>query len=276
MPLARNLNKPTKIPKIKIPKPKKWMVWAFVFMAIGIGIFGIINLTKVLRPKDGKKEELKIETGDRPLPQTISLWITADGGLVMRENPDVKSKQLYLIPNGTQLSSTEMKDTWYKVTYMEKTGWVNKNYVTTQAPAEDPTKNWNTFSNKNAGYSLRFPKEWVSQDYGANPATSSTSYVAFGPQLAPTLDPSRLAPVIIRITTVTKEQAEAAYKANQNAVSEAATVSGIAASKITYNSSTGTQMTAYIVAKGANTVVIEETGGYQDELSRIVASLTLG
>lgn len=275
MPIARNLGNKAKIPKIKLPKPKKWMIWGAVFLALVIGIFGVVSLVRVLQPK-AQKEEIKVPTGDRPLPQTISLWVTAEGGLTMRENPDVKSSRLYLIPFRTQLVATESGGDWYKVTYMDKTGWVNKNFVTTQAPAEDPTKNWNTFVNKNFGYSLRYPKEWVAQDYGANPATNSTNYVALGPQLPATLDPSKLAPVIIRITTQTKDQIETSYKNNQGAVLEPVTVSGIAASKITYNSSSGTQMTAYVVAKGSSTVVIEETGGYADELAKIIASLNLG
>jgi hypothetical protein len=275
MPLARNLNQKKITPRFKIPKPKKWMIWAALAVAVVVGVFGLINLTKVLSPK-ANQEEVKIETGDRPLPQVISLWVTADGGLIMRENPDAKSKQIYLIPNSTALSATEVQNDWYKVTYMEKTGWVNKKYVTTTAPAEDPTKNWTSYTNKSFNYSLRFPKDWVVQDYGANPASSSTSYVAFGPQLPATLDPAKLPPVIVRTTTQAVAQLETTYKANQGTVVEPASVSGLSGEKITYNSSSGTQMTAFLVAKGATTFVIEETGGYSDELGRIVASLNLG
>jgi hypothetical protein len=116
----------------------------------------------------------------------------------------------------------------------------------------------------------------VTQDYGANPASSSLSYVAFGPQLPAALDPSVLPPVIVRVTSQTKEQAENQYKTASNSIAEPASISGLTGTKYTYNASSGTQMTAFIVAKGAQTFVIEETGGYSDELSKIIASLNLG
>jgi hypothetical protein len=96
------------------------------------------------------------------------------------------------------------------------------------------------------------------------------------PQLPAQLDPAKLPPVIVRTTAQTVTALEASYKANQGAVVEAATISGLAGEKITYNSSSGTQMTAFLVAKGATTFVIEETGGYSDELAKIIASLNLG
>jgi hypothetical protein len=276
MALARNLN-PKKfdfLSKIKFPKWKK-PVWIGILIgAIVIGVFGVIYLTRII-PKEEDKQSIKLETGDRPLPSTISLWVNADGGLVMREGPDKGAKQLLLIPNGTQLAATELSGDWYKITYMDKTGWVNKGYVTTTAPAEDPTKAWNSFSNKGFGYTLRYPKEWVAQDYGANPASNSLNYVGFGPQLGATLDPVLLPPVIVRVTAQTKEQAEDVYKKSANVVTEAATISGLAGSKFTFNASSGTQMTAYVVAKGSQIIIIEETGGYSDELVKIIASLNL-
>lgn len=276
MALARNLN-PKKFDfksKIKLPKWKKSVWIGLLAGAILVGAFGVIFITRVI-PKEEDKKEIVLETGDRPLPQVTNLWVTADGGLIMREGPDKGSKQLLLIPNGTQLSATELSGDWYKITYMDKTGWVNKGYVTTTPPAEDPTKDWNNFSNKNFGYTLRYPKEWVAQDYGANPASGSQSYVGFGLQLSATLDPVLLPPVIIRITDKTKEQTDEYYTKTANVIAESATVSGLAASKYIYNASSGTQMTAYIVARGATTIIIEETGGYQDELTKIIASLNL-
>lgn len=276
MALARNLNskKFDFRSKLKLPKWKKPVWIGLLIFAIFAGTFGVIYLTRIM-PKEEDKQSIVIETGDRPLPGTIKLWVTADGGLVMREGPDKGSKQLLLIPNGTELSATELSGDWYKVTYMDKSGWVNKGYVTTTAPAEDPTKSWNTFTNKGFGYTLRYPAEWVAQDYGANPATSSTSYVGFGPQLGAALDPVLAPPVIVRVTASTKEEAEKKYKTASNSIAEPATVSGLAGTKYTFNASSGTQMTAYVVSRGANTMIFEETGGYSDELLRMIASLNL-
>lgn len=276
MALARNL-RPKRFDfkaRFKLPKWKKPVWIGLLVLAILIGTFGVIYLIRIV-PNENDKKSITLETGDRPLPQTISLWVTADGGLVMREGADKGAKQLLLIPNGTKLEATETKGDWYKVTYMDKTGWVNKGYVTTALPVEDPIKNWNTFANKNFGYTLRYPKEWVAQDYGANPATNSQSYVGLGPQLAAALDPSLLPPVIIRVTAQTKEQSEATYKTAANSIPEAVTVSGLPGTKYTFNASSGTQMTAYVIARGAVTIVIEETGGYSDELTKIISSLIL-
>lgn len=278
MALARNLKPQRGLkPKIKfkLPKFKKGTVIALVVVAAALGIYGVLNLYRLAPAKEDKKD-ITFETGDRPLPQTLSIWVTADGGLFMRKDPNSKAEILSTIPNGTQLSAQETQGDWYKVSYMDKTGWVNKNYVTTAAPAESPTKNWNTFSNKAFGYSVRYPAGWVAQDYGANPATSSQSYVGFGPQLAPQLNPSLLPPVIIRVTSDTKEKTEAQYKTAANSVAEAVTVSSLAGTKYTYNASSGTQMTAYVVPKGTQIYIIEETGGYSDEVGKMIASLTLG
>lgn len=273
MALARNI-KPRRI-KFKLPKLKRKALLTMAVIAILLGAYGVLNLSRII-PKIGDKKEIKFQTGDQPLPQTTALWVTADGGLRMRANPDAKAALVSLIPNGTQLTATEVQGDWYKVTYQDKEGWVNKGYVTTQAPAEDPTKNWKVFTNKSFGYSLRYPSEWVAQDYGANPASGSQSYVGFGLQLAPSLDPSLLPPVIVRITSSPQATVDNYYKSAQNSIAETVTVSGLAGTKYTYNAATGVQMTAYVIPKSSQVVIIEETGGYSDELIKIIGTLVLG
>jgi len=274
MALARNLKRRPRS-KFKLPKLKKKGVVVLIVCAILFGAYGVLSLSR-LSPKAGDKKDITFETGDKPLPAKTQLWVTAEGGLNMRENPDAKSKILILIPFGTKLESDETQGDWYRVTYMDKAGWVNKKYVTTQAPTQSPTTGWKNFQNKSFGYSVQYPTDWVVQDYGANPATNSQSYVGFGPQLAPQLNPSALPPVILRVMQGTKEQAEASYKSSSGAVAEPATVSGLAATKYTFTSSSGAQMTAYIVPKGALTYIIEETGGYTDELGKMIGGLSLG
>lgn len=270
MALARNIHR--KKSKFRLPKIKKKSLLIFVPLFIVVLIFAGFNLFKII--PDSKKIEIKYETGDRPLPQVIPLWVTADGGLYMREEAVPKGKILILIPDGTKLEATETKEDWYKVTYMEKTGWVNKNYVTTTAPAEEPTKTWNTYTDKNYSYSVRYPKDWVYVDYGENPATASKSYLAFGQQLPPQLDPINLPPIILRISTENSQKINSDY-AGRGGTTETVTVSSLAANKYTFNSSSGIQMTTYVVTRGTNTFIIEETGGYADDLSRLVGTLNL-
>jgi len=274
MALARNIKRNNR-KSFRLPKFKK-NVWIVIgAIALLIGAYGILNISRIASLAKEKKE-IKFDTGDKPLPQTINLWVTADGGLKMREKPDIKSELVFLIPNGTQLTATETSGEWYKVSFMNKEGWVNKTYVTTQAPAEDPTKNWKVFSNKSFGYSLRYPSEWVVQDYGANPASGSLSYVGFGTQLSPNLDPNLLPPVVIRVSDRSQEQLESNYKGMANSIPESVTVSGMAGTKYTYNSSTGVQMTTYLIPKSTQVIIIEESGGYSDELNKIIGSISLG
>lgn len=273
MALARNIKRNKR--KLRLPKLKKQVWVGILLLVVGIGIYGFLNLSRIA-PSSTDKKEIKFDTGDKPMPETITLWVTADGGLRMRSRPDTKSDLIFLVPNGTQLTATETQGDWYKVTYMNKEGWVNKSYVTTQAPAEDPTKNWKPFANKEFGYSLRYPTDWVVQNYGANPATNSLSYVGFGLQLPPSLDPSLVPPVVIKITGSKKEDVENIYKTAQNSIAEPTTVSGLAGTKYTFNASSGVQMTAYVIPKSTQVVIIEESGGYSDELTKIVASLVLG
>lgn len=274
MSLAKNLNNKKSPKRPGLPKLKNKFLLVVILGAILVGSFGAYNLVKVI--KVGKKQELKYEsTGDRPLQQKLILWVSSDKGLYLREEPSTKGTILKLIPNGTQLESSETKDDWYKVTYLEKTGWIKKEFTTTQAPAEDPKKDWNNYKNTKFGYSLRFPKEWVVQDYGENPASGSTSYIAFGLQLPAALDPLSLPPVIVRVSGKPRAEIDAFYKGFSGTVSEQATVSAIPGVKYTFNSAAGTQMTAFVVTKGSSTFVLEESGGFSDELLGIVNSLNL-
>lgn len=276
MALAKNLN-PRKN-KLKLPKFKKmnkWVVYGVIAISVVILSFGIVLIIPHIFPKSSEKVEVKYETGDRPLAQKTILWVTAEGGLFMRENPDSKSRAISLIPDRTQLTAEEIQGDWYKVIYQEKSGWINKGYTTTQAPAEDPTKNWQTYQNKTAGYSIRYPMEWVVQDYGSNPATGSDNYLGIGPQLPPTLDPSQLPPVVLRTTKNTLESIESNLSKQSSVVVEQTTISGISGKKFTYNASSGVQMTTFVILKGSTVFIFEETGGYSDELNKIIQTIIL-
>lgn len=273
MALARNLKVKKTKKKLKLPTIKGKFLLLVVLVVFVFGGYGVYNLTKIA---PAKKEEVRYDsTGDQPLPQKLMLWVKADGGLYQREEPNSKAKIIKLIPDGTQLEADETQGDWYKVTYQDKSGWIHKSFTTTEAPAEDPTKNWSNFKNPSFGYSLRFPKDWVSQDYGANPASGAVSYVAFGAQLSPTLDPQMLPPVIVKVTQKPQVEVETMYKGYKDSVSEATTAAGLAAVKFTYNSESGTQMTAYVLTKGANVFIFEDSGGFSEELAGIVASLNL-
>lgn len=274
MALAKNLNKkPISRKKFAWPSLNKKGVYAVVFLAVLLGVYGVVSLARVI-PTASEKKEIKFETGDQPLPQKISLWVTAEGGLYMRANPEPKSKIVILIPAGTQLSAEDSEGEWYKVSYMNKTGWVNKGYVTTTPPAEEPTKDYKSLVDKASGFSLRYPKDWVYQNYSENKATSSTAYYAFGAQLPAALDPATLPPVVVRISSKSKTAVDAEFRALK-ALSVTTNISNLSGTKYSYTSSSGTQMTAYVVGKGTVTYILEETGGFENELNLIIKTFVL-
>ncbi|MBW6431750.1 SH3 domain-containing protein, partial [Patescibacteria group bacterium] len=196
MALARNL-KPNKIPRIKSKikgqrNYKKLSLYGLIFLVAVFGLYGIFNLTKLAPAKEDKKE-LVLDTGDKPLPEEIKLWINAPGGLNMRSEPNTKSEILKIIPDGTELVALELSGDWYKISYDGKTGWVHKDYVRTFKDDEAPeiAADWANYKNATFGYGVSYPKDWVTKDYGANEAAKLLSYVGFGLQLSNTIDSDR-------------------------------------------------------------------------------------
>jgi uncharacterized protein YgiM (DUF1202 family) len=277
MALARNLNKRNRYRKPNKKKlfgnKKQYIIYGAVIFAVLLGAYGIVNLVNYV--PTGEKQEIVYETGDRPLPQTIKIWVVADGGLNLREKADPKSSILILVPDGTELEALETKDDWYRVVYMNKEGWIHKDYTTIQAPAESPTKGWKTYKNDAYKYTLQHPSDWVAVDYGKNEASGSLSYVGLGLQLPEKLDPTKLPPIIVRVTPQSKEEVSAVYSKKSNVESKKATISGVEGTKYTYMTSSGTQVTSYVVTKGSNTFILEESGGYEQELALVVGSLNL-
>ncbi|MDD3481075.1 MAG: SH3 domain-containing protein [Patescibacteria group bacterium] len=277
MALAQNLNK-HKIVRPKKPrnsnKVKKYLLIIAVILAICIGAYGIVNLTRIA-PKEEDKKELVLETGDRPLPEVIKIWTTAEGGLNLRSEPSTDSEVLTTIPEGTELVAEELSDDWYKVTYKGKTGWVHKDFVRTfsdETDAASTTEGWEKYANTKYSYSTVRPEDWVERDYGANSAANLASYVAFGAQLPDTLDPAVLPPVVVKVTTDSKAEVEKLYAKKTDADASDVKVSGIAGKKYTYTASSGVQMTAYVVATSKYTYILEESGGYSTELTKMAES----
>ena len=65
-----------------------------------------------------------------------------NGALNLREKPDVFSKSLVLIPNGTQIQICEENPTWCKVEYQQYQGFVMKVYVQEEKRRELFSDNW--------------------------------------------------------------------------------------------------------------------------------------
>lgn len=279
MALARNLN-PKRVPKIK-PKKEgqknhlRLIVYGVIFLIIVFGVYGVFNLSR-LAPKEEDRKDVAIETGDRPLPEKITIWITAPGGLNMRLEPNTTSRILKIIPNNTELVAIELNNDWYKVEYDNETGWVHKDFVRTfQEEQGTDQGSWKTHQNSAFGYSISYPEDWVVRDYGANEAANLLAYIGFGKQLANTIDPQNLPLIAIKITSDSKEIVEKTYQARTDAQKETKDISGTLATRFTFTATSGVQMNAYILSVGARTFIVEESGGYASELSRMVLSLKL-
>ncbi len=280
MALAKNLSK-IKVSRTRTPKRKKavkYAIIALVALAIIFGIYGIINLTRVA-PKEEDKQEIVLETGDRPLPEEVKIWVIAEGGLNLRAEPDTKSEILATIPNDTELVAQELSGDWYKVTFDDKTGWIHKDYTRKftdkEAVDSEIIEDWEKYSNSKYGYTITKPKDWVLRDYGANAAASLLSYVGFGAQLPDNIDPAILPPVVIKVTSDKKEIVETNYSKKTDVSVSEAVVSGVKSKKYVYTSSAGVQMTAYVVGGKVYTYILEESGGYAGELEGIVGSFKL-
>lgn len=280
MALARNL-KPNRIPKLKSKSRgqisyKKISLYGLIFLVSVFGLYGVFNLTRLAPAKEDKKE-LVLDTGDKPLPEEIKLWIDSPGGLNMRSEPNTESEIIKIIPNGTELVALELSGEWYKISYDGKTGWVNKEYVRTFKEGEVPEKetDWLSYKNNTYGYGISYPKDWVTKDYGANEAAKLLSYVGFGLQLSNTIDSASLPPIVIKVTSDSKSVVEASYKSKMDSNLEEVDISGIKGSKYTYTASSGVQMTAYIVTKGVRTYILEESGGYSDEMAKMLKEFRL-
>ncbi|MDD5693058.1 MAG: SH3 domain-containing protein [Patescibacteria group bacterium] len=275
--LSRNLKRKSR-PKIGTNKKKRVIISVILAFALFFIFYGFYKVNS-LKPSDGKKQDVKVETGDRPLKKTTTIYINADGGLSLRKERSSKSERLTLIPNKTQLEASQELDGWYKVSYNGKEGWIAKEYTTTQAPAEDPAKGWTTYSNATYGFKVRYPLGWKYQDYGANPANKSLSLIAFSNQDLPATVPQGsdfIAPVMLQVSSKTIDEANAEYGSISGVTPEKITIAGTPATKYTYTSvSSNTQVTAIVFSVGGKTYIFNEGGGYGEDLVKMANTFSL-
>lgn len=256
-------------------KHKKKIIIGLIIFSVLMGAYGILTLSH-LAPGSDEKEDLVYQTGDQPLPEKITIYINAEGGLNMRSEPNTTSQILKIIPDKTQLTAEEIQGEWYKVVYDGKTGWVNEKYITkSSTEAVKPTAGWQAYQNTSFGYSLNYPTDWVKMDYGANQASSLESYVGFGMQLSDEIDPNIAPPIVVKVTKDAKTVVDANYAKKTSVVSSKATISGVAATKYVYTASSGVQMTTYVVSGNGYTYILEESGGYADELTKLVGTFKI-
>lgn len=140
--------------KAKKISKKTVLITLTVILALLLGAFGgYLYFKNTNKPKEETKSEVKTEEPKKEETKK-DVYVTADGGLNMRENPDKNAKVLVLIPNGTKLTVLEEQGDWYKVEYDGKTGWIMKDYVSEDNPL--------AYTNDDYGFQLTFPEKWSS------------------------------------------------------------------------------------------------------------------
>ncbi|MDD3679051.1 MAG: SH3 domain-containing protein [Patescibacteria group bacterium] len=275
MAIGKNL-KPTHTHQIKLFKifrdknRRKVFIYSFILILVLFGLYGALNLVR-LAPKEEERQDLVFDTGDRPLPEEIKIWINAKGGLNMRSEPSKESQIVKIIPNGTELTAIELSGDWYKVSYDGKIGWVHRDFIKTfkEEESNNLSGDWKSYKSAAYSFNVKYPKDWVYLSYGANTAANLLDYIAFGLQLSDQLDPAILPPIVVKVTSDSDSVVMDLYNKKTESKKEPVTISSKNSVKYTYISSSGVQMTAFVVSSGKYTYILEESGGYADELNEM-------
>lgn len=166
------LDKPAKDKKGSTKK--KILIALAVLLALLLGAFGgYLYFKGSNKPKE---EPAPTKTEEPQKTETKKeVYVTADGGLNMREKPDKNAKVLILIPTGTKLTVLEEQNGWYKVEYNGKTGWVSKDFVSETKP-EWKTYSGSGFSTDNPKFSINYPFDWTLNGYKVSKTDSGKTY----------------------------------------------------------------------------------------------------
>ncbi|MDO8507557.1 MAG: SH3 domain-containing protein [bacterium] len=164
--------------KSKGSSKKKILIALAILLALLLGAFGgYLYFKSSNKPKEESKP---VETTTTTPPETKApektVYITADGGLNMREDTSSSSKSLAVIPNGTKLTVLEEKDGWYKVEYNGQTGWVSKDFVSETKPADMKTYTGTGQVAENPKFSVKYPSDWTIDDYKISKTDGGKTY----------------------------------------------------------------------------------------------------
>lgn len=117
-------------------------------------------------------EEKKEVVADVEAPEaTKTAYIISEVGLNLREEPVVTSNVLAIIPFGTKFEILEEKDGWYKTEFDNKTGWISKEFTST----EDPL----VYQNKELGFQFTFLPSWAGYSFVEVKNSESTTVKTF-------------------------------------------------------------------------------------------------
>lgn len=275
MALSRNLQQKRNLRLLSKRKAIKNLILVIV-IAIPVA-YGILNLAK-LRPKKPQKEELKVETGDRPIEKKIKIVVRADGGLNLRKEPDVNSERIGRIPDKTKLEAKKELNGWYNVDFEGKNGWISKEFTVLEGEEKpDITDNWLTFDSSVYGFSVKYPRDWNYKDYGQG--GELLGFVAFSFSELPDINPQGsplFIPIEIKLSMKSLDELKSAYdKMPQKVISEV-DISGIKGVKYVYSDTTdSTEKTKVFFSHKGKSYIVSENGGYGEDLDRFLKTMVL-
>lgn len=170
----------TKTKKSRKFPTKKVMIILVIILALLVGAFaGFLFFKKSNKPKEETQPTTTTQPTETKSQKTV--YVTADNGLNMREQPDKNAKVLAVIPFGTKLDVLEEQDGWYKVEYNGKTGWVAKDFVSETKPEDLKTYTGTGFSADNPKFSVKYPADWILDGYKISKTDNGKTYkIALG------------------------------------------------------------------------------------------------
>jgi hypothetical protein len=138
--------------------------------------------------------------------------------------------------------------------------------TTSPTPTIDPTAGWNTYTNAQYGYSIKYPDGWIASDSGQlEPLIPS--YIIFNPSALK----SSARTITISYTTRTSIQLESIY----GDISQQMTIDNFSATEYLENDSDGNQSTSVIFPLGIHSLIFFSTDQYQNTLVQMLGTLQL-
>ncbi|PIZ00509.1 hypothetical protein COY62_02275 [bacterium (Candidatus Howlettbacteria) CG_4_10_14_0_8_um_filter_40_9] len=277
--LSKNLQRKTATRRqAKISKSgKKFALILIIVLPVTYGLFNLMHLKSTAT----KKEDLKVEMGDRPIEKKVNIMIKADGGLNMRKDRNVNAEKVGKIPNGTKLEAKQEIEGWYFVSFDGAEGWISKEYteLADVAKVADPSADWLSFTSDAYAFSAKYPRDWSYKDYGMTLGGESLGFVAFSFSELPAAIPQGsplFVPIEVKLSTTPQATLQAPYDTMaQKTVSEL-DISGAKAVKYVYTDTTdNTEKTKIFFSYKGKTYAVAENGGYGEDLDRFLKTFKL-
>lgn len=194
--------------KEKGKKSKVWVILLVVLLALVITGSGYAAWLAYQANQELKRETKKTETVVEPKKKESEnkkeVYVSATGGLNLRKDASVASDKLATIPDGTKLTVLEEKNGWYKVEYNGQTGWINKEYTTTEKQQDI------IYTNNDYKFQLTLPAAWkgysVKVTKPANNEATAYLYFQMPTTNADWLKQGNKTPSLFAISVYTKDQ----------------------------------------------------------------------